>query len=393
MTIAAPGSFFWGASTAAHQIEGNNVNSDWWQAETREGSPFPDRSGDAVDGYHRYEEDIATLARAGLTAYRFSIEWARIEPVQGMISQAELDHYRRIIDCCLDAGVRPVITLHHFTLPRWFAEAGGWENSQAVEHFATYVRAVVPILSGVEYVVTINEPNTLASVGNVLAIRELVAPTNMAVPNAHLREVLAAAHKQAVGILRQAGLRAGWSVNTRLFHPVSDNTKAAEVAERLSQLFVKDFLEVARGDDFVGVQAYTYVCVGEDGPVAPSEGTRLTKNKWPFYPEALHDGIQLAHEVAEVPVLITENGIATDDDAERIEYMEKAISGLQAAQASGIEVLGYLHWTLLDNYEWGSYFPTFGLIAVDRENFTRTAKPSLARLGRFVQDQSSDTMS
>jgi len=288
-----PPTFLWGASTAAHQTEGNNINSDWWQAEVRDGSVFPDRSGDAVDGHHSFREDIAALAASGLNAYRFSVEWARVEPAPGMISYAELAHYRRIVDTCAEFGVAPVVTLHHFTLPRWFAELGGWSHPEAVSLFECYVRTVVPIVES----------------------------------------------------------------------------------------------KVAHGDAFVGVQAYTYVQVDADGAVPPQAGTRLTKNGWPFYPRALHDRVTLAHQVAGVPVLVTENGVATDDDGERIEYIDGALNGLDDAVRAEVPVLGYLHWTFLDNYEWGSYAPTFGFIDVDRMTFERTPKPSLAHLGACASER------
>ncbi|MET8211220.1 family 1 glycosylhydrolase [Streptomyces sp. NPDC005373] len=152
--------FLWGAATAPHQIEGNNVNSDWW---AREGQmPGMERSGDAVDSYHRYEEDMRLLADAGLTAYRFGVEWARVEPVPGHFSRAALAHYRRMIDTARGHGLTPVITLHHFTNPRWFAEEGGWFGERAVDRFVSYVEQVTGILDDVPYVVTVNEPNMLA---------------------------------------------------------------------------------------------------------------------------------------------------------------------------------------------------------------------------------------
>src|SRR5881398_2553774 len=154
-----PDGFLWGAATAPHQIEGNNVNSDFWANEGR--VPGMERSGDACDSYHRYREDMRLLAEAGLNAYRFGIEWARIEPVPGMVSRAELAHYRRMIDTAFELGLTPLVTLHHFTSPLWFAQEGGWLGERAVDRFRTYVETVAPILEGVEWIVTMNEPNML----------------------------------------------------------------------------------------------------------------------------------------------------------------------------------------------------------------------------------------
>ncbi|MET9971086.1 family 1 glycosylhydrolase, partial [Streptomyces sp. NPDC006356] len=158
--LTTPPGFLWGAATSPHQIEGNNVNSDWWVREHR--APGMGRSGDACDSYHRYAEDMRLLADAGLNAYRFGIEWARIEPAEGEVSRAELAHYRRMIDTALGLGLKPVVTLHHFTHPRWFAEDGGWTHERAIDRFVSYVRTAVSVLDGVEWVCTINEPNMLA---------------------------------------------------------------------------------------------------------------------------------------------------------------------------------------------------------------------------------------
>src|SRR4029453_5830258 len=152
--------FLWGASTAPLKVEGGNGASDWWGRE--ESIPGMAPSGDAVDSYHRFPEDMRLLAEAGLNAYRFGIEWARIEPRPGQVSRAQLGHYRRMIDTALGLGLTPVVTLHHFTNPRWFAESGGWTADHAVDHFVRYVRTVIPILGGVEWVATINEPNMMA---------------------------------------------------------------------------------------------------------------------------------------------------------------------------------------------------------------------------------------
>ena len=154
-----PEGFLWGAATAAHQIEGNNVNSDLWFLENLDPTFYVERSGDACDSYHRYREDIAFLAGIGLTCYRFSVEWARIEPSRGHFSRAALDHYRRMIECCHDHGVAPAVTMFHGSAPRWFAAAGGWLNPEAPERFARYCAAGAAALGdGMAYAFTINEP-------------------------------------------------------------------------------------------------------------------------------------------------------------------------------------------------------------------------------------------
>ena len=133
-----PKNFLWGAATAAHQVEGGNVNNDSWVMEHVPNSLFVEPSGDAVDHYHRYPEDIALLAELGFNAYRFSIEWARIEPEEGQFSYAALEHYRRMLATCHEYGLTPIVTYHHFTSPRWLMAEGGWEGKQTPDRFARY---------------------------------------------------------------------------------------------------------------------------------------------------------------------------------------------------------------------------------------------------------------
>ena len=157
-----PDAFLWGSSTAGHQVEGGNVNADLWPLEWAEGSQFVEPSLDACDHYHRYGEDIATLAELGLNAYRFSVEWSRIEPEPGAFSRAALDHYRRMVGTCLEHGVTPVVTYCHFTTPRWFAGAGGWAAADAPDRFGRYAERVTEHLGDLlPWVATLNEPNVL----------------------------------------------------------------------------------------------------------------------------------------------------------------------------------------------------------------------------------------
>ncbi|MFB4314067.1 glycoside hydrolase family 1 protein [Actinomadura sp. 21ATH] len=381
MRISFPDGFLWGAAGSAHQTEGNNVASDFWALEHRPGV-LPERSGDACDGYHRWREDLDIVRDLGLTAYRFSVEWARVEPAEGEFSAAVLAHYRRLIEGCLGRGLTPVVTLHHFTSPLWFQKAGGWRAPEAAGRFRRYVRAVLPILGGVEWVCTINEPNMLAMMAGIsrgAGEREENAAGALPPPDREVADALIAAHRAAREELAGTGPKSGWTVANQNFEAAG----GAE-AERDAWAWPREdrFLDVAADDDFVGVQAYTRVLVGRDGALPVPAGARRTLMGWEFYPEALGGAVRhTAARVPGVPILVTENGIATADDAERVEYTTGALEGLHAAMADGADVRGYLHWSLLDNYEWGSWRPTFGLVAVDRRTFARTVKPSARWLG------------
>lgn len=386
--IAAPPGFLWGASTAAHQTEGNNVNCGHWVAEYAPGSVVAEPSGDACDSYHRYREDIALLAASGLTAYRFSLEWARIEPEPGAVSRAELAHYRRMIDTCREFGVEPVVTLHHFTFPRWWDARGGWLAADAVERFTGYVCTVVGILTDVEWVITINEPNMLVS--QLGSTTDTQAGVNGGGVVEQVARTIAAAHRAAMEVLRAAGsLKAGWSVANQVFQAVPGWEEQRDAWQYWREDF---FLEQSRDDDFVGVQAYLRTIIGPTddqlgyGPQQWPDGTPRTLTGWEYYPAALGEALRHTRQlVGDLPMLVTENGIATDCDAQRIEYTTTALAGLADAIADGCDVRGYLHWSLLDNYEWGSYRPRFGLISVDRSTFLRTPKPSLEWLGTLAR--------
>lgn len=392
MTRNFPDGFLWGASTAPHQIEGNNTNSDFWANEGR--MPGMDFSGDAVDSYHRFEEDMDLLADAGLNAYRFGIEWARIEPRPGQISKAELAHYRRMIDAATLRGLAPVVTLHHFTNPKWFTDEGGWFSSAAIGRFRAYVEAVTPILDGVEWVCTMNEPNMLAmmtSMSRAAANPEdseaWQSPTvderprpQLPDPDPEIGRILIDAHHEVSDLIRErTGAAVGWTVANRAFQARPGGEQKMKEA---SYVWEDLYLEGARGDDFIGVQSYSSQWVSENGvePHPPHPDNTLVGNA--YRPDALGIAVRHTWEVTGgVPVLVTENGIATADDARRIAYTDEALGHLAGTIADGIDVRGYLHWSALDNYEWGHWEPTFGLIGVNRETFQRTPKPSLAWLG------------
>nr|WP_243694836.1 family 1 glycosylhydrolase [Labedella populi] len=382
-SLQFPDGFLWGAATAAHQVEGGNVSNDWWLKEHTPGTTIVEPSGDAVDHYHRYREDMKLLADAGLTSYRFSIEWARIEPERGYVSRAAIDHYRRMVDTAIELGLEPVVSLLHFTVPRWMFEAGFWRNPEAPELFERFVETALPIVSdGVRYVCTINEPNIAAMLAGGEDAANLVA-YGLPNPDLGVADALLDSHTRARSVLSQLPqIESGWTVATQAFH----STGEPGADEKLHEYgYPRDdwYLEAARGDDFVGVQAYTRTFIGSEGPLPVADDVETTLTGWEFFPPALELGVRSAWELTGgVPVLVTENGIATSDDTRRIAYTDGALRGLHATIADGIDVRGYLHWSALDNYEWASGFrPTFGLIGIDRETFERHPKPSLAWLG------------
>lgn len=380
-----PAGFRWGAATAAHQTEGNNLANDWWPREHAEGSSIAEPSGDACDSYHRYPEDIAIVADAGMDTYRFSIEWSRIEPEEGFVSRAEIAHYRRMVEACHARGITPMVTLMHFTVPLWFAADGGWRNPAAVDRFRRFTEIAMPVVEdGVPWVCTINEPNIAAMIAGGEDPANLVA-YGLPKPDLQVADALLDCHRASREVLgAHGGIRSGWTVATQAFQP---EPGCEDVAREYGHQRDDWYLEAVAGDDWVGVQAYTRTIIGPDGPRQPAEGTRTTLTGWEFYPPALGIGVRSAAELTGgVPVFVTENGIATADDAERIEYTAAALAGLHEAIADGVAVEGYLHWSLLDNYEWASgYRPTFGLVAVDRETFVRTPKPSTAWLGEVAK--------
>lgn len=381
--------FVWGAATAAHQVEGNNVASDVWQIEHLEGAPFAEVSGDACDSYHRYPEDIRLLAESGLGAYRFSIEWARIEPVQGQFSRAQLLHYRAMIDECHSHGVMPVVTLHHFSSPAWFTKDGGFRRDDAPELFARYVEYVCEILHDVEWIVTINEPNIAALFASALGRAgtgdaPLTAQMSSAGgPDADLAPRLGAMHHAGREVVRRrTKAKVGWAIAAQAFTPTPGNEAKWQEA---FDSWEGDFYAWCDGDDFIGIQSYTSQPVDENGPVPHPPRPDNTLSGWAYRPDALAINLRRVWELKGIPLLVTENGIATDSDERRIDYVTGAIEGMRQCVAEGVDVPGYFYWALLDNWEWGSYTPTFGLVAVNREgDFERTPKPSLAWLGRVA---------
>jgi beta-glucosidase len=380
-----PDGFVWGTATAAHQVEGGNWNNDWWAWEHMPGTVVREPSGDACDHYNRYPEDLSLLADLGFDTYRFSIEWSRIEPEEGHFSLAALEHYRRMCAACHERGIAPVITYHHFTTPRWVAAQGGWINPETAERFARFCERAAKHLGDVTTrVCTLNEPNIVATFGYQWGL----FPPGKRDPDLRKKanDVLIAAHRRGIEAIKSGPGDAPVGMTLAMQdHQAVEGGEALVAAELL--VMEDCFLEAARGDDFFGVQTYTRLRMGPKGMLGPEPGVPTTQMGYEFWPQALEATIRRAwYMTRQVPILVTENGIGTADDLDRIEYVKQALGGVLECLRDGIDVRGYIYWSLMDNFEWAfGYGPTFGLVAVDRTTQQRHPKPSARWLGGIAR--------
>jgi beta-glucosidase len=404
-----PDKFLWGCATAGHQVEGNNTSSDLWLIEHLPESIFKEPSGDACDHYHLYPQDINMLADLGFNTYRFSLEWARIEPEEGFFSHAELEHYRRMLAVCHEHHLTPLLTYSHFSVPRWFAFKGGWQNPAAPDLYARFCEKATRHLGDlVGYASTFNEPDIpqlldwiylpgtqgkslieslQGGLGNVR--KRLNAPgfANFFMGNGkEIRDGLLAAHHK--GRTAMKSVRNDMPVGFNL--AMSDDQPAPEdshLAEKRADVY-GPWLEVAKQCDYMGVQVYSRSIVGKKD-LPPAKGAETTQVGWEYYPECVEHVVRYASKETGVPIMVTENGIATNDDSRRVEYYQRALTGLKRAIDDGVDVRGYVAWSLMDNFEWMSGFePKFGIVAVDLVTQRRTIKPSGAMLGNIAKRNS-----
>jgi beta-glucosidase len=378
---AFPEGFTWGTATAAHQIEGGNVNNDWWAFEHAPGSGCVESSGDACDSWERWEEDADVVAELGLDNYRFSVEWSRIEPADGEISRAALAHYRRQCLGLRDRGIDPVVTFHHFTTPLWLTAQGGWETGVAVERFARFCAVVAEALGDVmTRACTINEPNIVATMGWHAGM--FPPGKNDVELSRRVAEHFVQAHRLAVDAIRSAapGVPVGMTLSMTDYQLAPGGEDKLEKIRRHAE---DVFLDATEGDDFLGVQTYSRQLIGPNGWAGYEDGVPVLDMGYEFYPASLGNCLRRAWSYTRgaVPLSVTENGIGTTDDDQRIDYVRQALTGVLDAIDEGVDVRGYTYWSLLDNFEWAlGYRPRFGIVGVDRTTFARTSKASASWL-------------
>jgi beta-glucosidase len=418
--------FLWGAATSSHQIEGHNRFNDWWAWEAKGFVEGGVRSGAATDHLHRFREDLKLAKEMGLTSYRFSFEWSRFEPAEDKWDSSAFDWYNELLDACDELGLLPMATLHHFTTPQWLAERGGFSALDAPEKFARYVQRVMGAFGArIPLWCTINEPMVLVAGGYLGRFMPpgrydpkaaSMACYNLLKAHVFAYDLLKAGITKRTGPFKDRPLEVGFAHNMLDFRPERKSHPIEWAMARVCAALYNDAwlkavsggpqkfgfpgifprapkLEMARGRrtyDFIGVNYYTKAYVQwrprtqakERDPATPI-GMSFARRKekasdlgWAIHPNGFR---RILKRVAKygAPVYITENGIADSADTYRADYLRSHLIELAQAMNDGLDVRGYYHWSLLDNFEWiKGFWPRFGLIGVDYETMTRSFRPS-----------------
>ncbi len=402
-----PKGFLWGTATAAHQVEGGITNNDWWRFEQQGYIRGGDSAAIACDHYNRYREDFAELRRLGQNCHRLSIEWARIEPAPGEFDERELRHYRDVLSELREQGLAPMVTLHHFTNPLWFADRGGWTASGAPEAFLPFVRKVASELGDLVHAwCTINEPNIYAvegwGIGDFPPGRKGDL-RGMYRVLANFREAHEAGYRELHRITPDVPV--GLAFNKWLLLPADPSRRRDRVAARVAQALTdrwpsggRHFQRIVEAScDFIGLNHYSGQLVAFD-PTRPGDqfmrrfnppGVQVSDFGWAVIPGWMRQVLDELKPLGK-PIYITENGIAAVDDQVRQKFLLDVLEQVWLAiNEDGVDVRGYYHWTSMDNFEWAEgYSMKFGLLEVDRATLERRRRPSAELYARIARSNS-----
>ncbi len=410
-----PSNFLFGASSSAHQVEGNNIHNQWWAFEQEKGRiKNGDASGLACDHYHRYAEDFALLKSMNHEAHRLSFEWSRFFPESPTKLNGEaVQHYHRVLDALRSHDIEPFVTTLHFTIPQWFAALGGFEKEENVRHYLDFVRFLADEYGHkVRFWCTINEPNIYASFSYIIG-EYPPAKKNVRLALKVLANLLKA-HGRAYRILKESRpeSQVGIVVHLPVFAPLRkgswlDNL-AARVADWMFNGITLEALKTGKihfpaawreqhdylrdSNDFIGLNYYVRMFASpkhalatalnilhaDVGAFQRTGAERLTQSGWTVYAKGMYRCLKRLHKKFDLPMYITENGIATDDDEWRKVFIRKHLRQVHKAIGKGMDVRGYFYWSSMDNFEWSYGFePRFGLIHVDyADDCKRTVRDS-----------------
>ena len=398
-----PKHFFWGASTAAHQVEGGNSNqwSEWEKAHAKvlaqtanqrvgnlpSWNKFKDQaqdpenyiSGSGVEHYKRYKEDFDIIQKLNMNVFRFGIEWSRIEPSEGRWNESEIEHYKRYIRELRSRNIEPFANIWHWTMPTWFTKKGGFKNRKNIKYFERFVQKIAEELSDdLTYIITLNEPNVYASCS--YAIGEWPPEEKSFIGFIRVYTNLVKAHNTAYKVLKkhkpmlQVGIAHQLAnIQAKRPHNFIDNLATQWMRYTWNWWFLN---QVSHHQDFVGFNYYFsdyYKGFWRNNPKVPKSDLG-----WYMEPEGLYPLLLRTWAHYKKPIFITENGVADSSDDYRRWWLEETIVAMQKAISEGVDLRGYMHWSLLDNFEWKyGWWPKFGLVEVDRENdMKRKIRPS-----------------
>lgn len=393
--------FLWGAATAAHQVEGGNHNqwtvwelenakaiaaqseyqigdyNSWEKVKNQAKNPNNYVSGKLADHYNRYNEDFDLLQKMHMNAYRFSIEWSRIEPSEGVWDKKEINHYKDYIDDLKRRGIEPIVTLFHFTLPVWFAEKGGFEKRSNVKYFTRFTKKIVSEMGfRLKYVITVNEPEVYIKE----SYYDQNWPPMMHSPYKAWRVLnnLAYAHKKAAKVIHDTNRRykVSFAKSSGFFYP-GDDSIISKFSAVILQYFQDDYTikKFIRSCDFIGVNYYLSNRVY--GTRIHNPDNNVNDVQWDMQPADIQFALERLYRKYKKPIFITENGLADAEDNHRKWWIMQTVVGMQNAMKYGVELIGYLHWSLIDNFEWAyGKWPRFGLVEINYKTGERKLRPS-----------------
>ncbi len=399
MFLRFPKDFFWGTATSAHQVEGNNRN-DWtewekdnascladeshrkWQSWQQKKFPEmfnPDNyiSGKACDHYNLFEKDFDIAKKLGHNAHRFSIEWSRIEPEEGRFNEKEIEHYRKVITALKKREMEPLVTLWQFTLPMWIANNGGVSHRKFTSYFARYASKIASAFPEVKLWITLNEPDVFAG----RAYLKGFWPPEKHNAFSYLRALnnLVQAHKAAHKEIKKVNLSARVGIaKHNVYFEMAKDTALNRILKFGADLWWNRYFlwRIKNYQDFIGLNYYNRNLINNG--YYKNKNIKLTDFGWEYWPSSLY-GALMDLKMYNLPVYITENGIADSDDNQRSEFLSITLESAAKAIRDGIDVRGYFYWSLLDNFEWDKgFWPRFGLVEVDYKTQKRTIRKSAA---------------
>ncbi len=399
-----PKDFIFGSATAGHQIEGNNIHSsNWaWEKEEEKRDPKFEISGLASNSYEMYEEDSKMIAELEHNMYRLSIEWSRIEPEEGVFVEAEVDHYKQVFESLKSRGIKICLSLTHGAFPNWFRKKDWLNKYENIVYFARYIEYIVPKIS--EYIdmwLVLNEPNGGVDPAffdfkynavryHARAYHIIKKYSDKPVSTAHMlvQQFPKRAEDKFDRTMRDF---CDMVHNEFFFHAIRTGELVLPFKDGIYDKEMKDTC------DFWAINSYSRHII--DTRIKEVRAKPYVFEKLQTLPEGVCRSMYpecLIHNMTRLmdkPVLLSENGIACDDDDFRIVYLTEYLCAMREAMDMGVDLIGYLHWSLIDNYEWGSFMPRYGLVDVDRQNgFKRTIKKSgyymrdIIRNGGFSQE-------